>query len=180
MKKICLILAIMSLTSCMIGSGENSSIEANNNKFPLMSGINLDGIKHDLPKDFAGELNLVSIGFEREHQEAINTWIAVADEITKNNSKIKFYEVPLIYELGGFSRAWVNNGMRLGIQDKIARERTITVYTNRDKFFEIMDMKGDKIYTLLLDKDGKILWRSEGLANQKNIESLQKILKKIK
>jgi hypothetical protein len=70
--------------------------------------------------------------------------------------------------------------MRLGIQDKIARERTITVYTNRDKFFEIMNMKGDKIYTLLLDKDGKILWRAEGLANQKNIESLQKILKKIK
>ena len=80
MKKICLILAIMSLTSCMIGSGENSSIEANNNKFPLMSGINLDGIKHELPKDFAGELNLVSIGFEREHQEAINTWIKVANE----------------------------------------------------------------------------------------------------
>jgi predicted transcriptional regulator len=70
--------------------------------------------------------------------------------------------------------------MRLGIQDKIARERTITVYTNRDKFFEIMNMKGDKIYVLLLDKDGKILWRTDGLANQKNIESLQKILKKIK
>lgn len=170
----------MSLTSCMIGSGENSSIQANADKFPLLSGINLDGIKHDLPKDFAGELNLVAIGFEREHQEAINTWIKIADEIIQNNPKIKFYEVPLIYELGGFSRAWVNNGMRLGIQDKIARKRTITVYTNRDKFFEIMNMKGDKIYVLLLDKDGKILWRCEGLAHQKNIESLQKILKKIK
>ena len=43
-----------------------------------------------------------------------------------------------------------------------------------------MNMKGDKIYVLLLDKNGKILWREEGLANQKNIESLQKILKKIK
>lgn len=180
MKKIYLILTIMSLTSCMIGSGENSSIQANADKFPLLSGINLDGIKHDLPKDFAGELNLVAIGFEREHQEAINTWIKIADEIIQNNPKIKFYEVPLIYELGGFSRAWVNNGMRLGIQDKIARKRTITVYTNRDKFFEIMNMKGDKIYVLLLDKDGKILWRCEGLAHQKNIESLQKILKKIK
>ena len=170
----------MSLTSCMIGSGENSSIEANKDKFPLLTGINLEGKKFELPQDFDGEFKLVAIGFEREHQEAINTWIKVADEITKNNLKIRFYEVPLIYELGGFSRAWVNNGMRLGIQDKIARERTITVYTNRDKFFEIMNMKGDKIYTLLLDKDGKILWRAEGLANQKNIESLQKILKKIK
>jgi hypothetical protein len=164
----------------MIGSGENSSIEANKDKFPLLTGINLEGKKFELPKDFDGEFKLISIGFEREHQEAINTWIKVADEINKNNLKIKFYEVPLIYELSGFSRAWVNNGMRLGIQDKIARERTITVDTNRDKFFEIMDMKGDKIYTLLLDKEGKILWRAEGLANQKNVESLQKILKKIK
>ena len=170
----------MSLTSCMIGSGENSSIEANQDKFPLLSGINLDGIKHDLPKDFDGEFNLVALGFEREHQEAINTWIGVADEIIKNNPKIKFYEVPLIYELGSFSRAWVNNGMRLGIQDKIARKRTVTVYTNRDKFFEIMNMKGDKIYVLLLDKDGKILCRLEGLANKKNIDLLQQALKKIK
>lgn len=180
MKKIGLFLIIMSITSCMIGSGENSSIEENKDKFPLLSGINLEGKKFNLPQDFNGEFKIVSIGFEREHQEAINTWIKVADEVIKNNSKIKFYEVPLIYELGGFSRTWINNGMRVGIQDKIARERTITVYTNRDKFFEIMNMKGDKIYTLLLDKDGKILWRCEGLANQKNVESLQRILKKIK
>jgi hypothetical protein len=164
----------------MIGSGENSSIQANKDKFPLLSGINLEGKKHELPKDFIGELNLIAIGFEREHQEAINTWIKVADELIEKNPKIKFYEVPLIYELGTFSRTWINNGMRLGIQNEIARKRTVTVFTNRDKFFEIMDMKGDKIYTLLLDKDGKILWRAEGLANQKNIESLQKILKKIK
>ena len=180
MKKIYLSLITILLTSCMIGSGENSSVKANADKFPLLSGINLEGKKFNLPQDFEGEFKLVAIGFEREHQEAINTWIKVADEVIQNNPKINFYEVPLIYELGGFSRAWVNNGMRLGIQDKIARKRTITVYTNRDKFFEIMNMKGDKIYVLLLDKNGKILWREEGLANQKNIESLQKILKKIK
>ena len=180
MKKIYLLLLTISLTSCMIGSGENSSIQANKDKFPLLAGINLEGKKHELPKDFIGELNLIAIGFEREHQEAINTWIKVADELIENNPKIKFYEVPLIYELGTFSRTWINNGMRLGIQNEIARKRTITVFTNRDKFYEIMDMKGDRIYVLLLDKDGKILWRCEGLANQKNIDSLQKILKKIK
>ncbi len=180
MKKIYLLLITISLTSCMIGSGENSSIKANDDKFPFLSGINLEGKKFDLPQDLDGEFRIVALGFEREHQEAINTWIKVADDIVKNNPKIKFYEVPLIYELGGVSRAWINNGMRLGIQDKIARQRTITVYTNRDKFFEIMAMKGDRIYVLLLDKNGKILWRTEGLANEKNIDSLQKTLKKIK
>ena len=81
----------MSLTSCMIGSGENSSIEANQDKFPLLSGINLEGKKFELPHDFDGEFKIVAIGFEREHQEAINTWINVVDEITKNNLKIRFF-----------------------------------------------------------------------------------------
>jgi uncharacterized membrane protein YczE len=43
--------------------------------------------------DFDGEFKLVSIGFEREHQEAINTWIKVADEITKNNLKIRYTSI---------------------------------------------------------------------------------------
>ena len=89
MKKIYLLLLTISLTSCMIGSGENSSIQANKDKFPLLAGINLEGKKHELPKDFVGDLNLVAIGFEREHQEAINTWIKVADELIENNPKIK-------------------------------------------------------------------------------------------
>lgn len=171
-------MSFIALTSCFIGSGENSKIlNLGEKKFPKLTGIDLNGNKKMLPESFVGKLNIVAIGFEREHQEAINTWIEVADEIIKKNPEIKFYEVPLIYELSKFSRAWVNNGMRFGIQNEIARNRTITVYTNRNEFFEIMQMKGDRIYLALITNKGDILWIAEGVASKEKTDSLQKIIK---
>jgi len=181
LKKISLLIIATLLSSCLIGSGENSKIiDSGKNKFPSLVGIDLEGNKRELPNFFDAKYNIISIGFEREHQEAINGWIKIIDPIIAKNNHLKYYEVPLIYELGGFSRAWVNNGMRFGIQDKIARKRTITVYTNRTEFFRIMNMSGKKIYTLILDKEGNVIWRAEGLANEANIKSLENFLKKLK
>ncbi|MFZ9181120.1 MAG: hypothetical protein ACO201_04540 [Rickettsiales bacterium] len=178
MKNLLVIMSLLLLSSCFIGSGENSKIlNLGEKKFPKLTGIDLNGNKQLLPDSFAGKLNIVAIGFEREHQEAINTWIGVADEIIAKNPDIKFYEVPLIYELSTFSRAWVNNGMRFGIQNEIARKRTITVYTNRDEFFNIMQMKGDRIYVAIINKEGDILWITDGVASKEKIESMQKFIK---
>ena len=178
MKNLFVIMSLLALSSCFIGSGENSKIlNLGEKKFPKLTGIDLNGNKQLLPDSFAGKLNIVAIGFEREHQEAINTWIGVADEIIAKNPDIKFYEVPLIYELSTFSRAWVNNGMRFGIQNEIARKRTITVYTNRDEFFNIMQMKGDRIYVAIINKEGDILWITDGVASKEKIESMQKFIK---
>ncbi|MFM8185820.1 MAG: hypothetical protein ACKN9I_02705 [Alphaproteobacteria bacterium] len=178
MKNFFAIMSLIALTSCFIGSGENSKIlNLGEKKFPKLTGIDLNGNKKLLPESFVGNLNIVAIGFEREHQEAINTWISVADEIIEKNPEIKFYEVPLIYELSTFSRAWVNNGMRFGIQNEIARKRTITVYTNRDEFFNIMQMKGDRIYVAITTNEGDVLWLAEGIATKEKTESLQKFIK---
>jgi hypothetical protein len=181
MKKILYLLSVFLLTSCFIGSGENSKIIfSGKNKFPEINGIDLHGNKQALPLAFNGEYNVIAIGFEREHQSPINTWINYLDKNKILNEKIKFYEVPLIYELGTFSRTWVNNGMRFGISSNIARSRTITVYTNREEFLKNMNMKGDRIYVLILNKSGQILWQVEGYASENNIKSLEKFLKKIK
>ena len=174
MKKIISLILLLTISSC-IGAGENSKIEANkNNYFPKISGIDLDGKKQELPAVFKNKLNLVIVAFKREQQAEVDTWIKAIEPILKENPHLSFYEIPLIYELSAFKRMWVNNGMRLGIPDEAARKRTITVYTNRKEFFEITKMKEDKIYALLLDNNGKILWRKEGIADDKNLLSLKK------
>ena len=171
----------MSLTSCFIGAGENSNISIDSiNQFPKMVGIDLEGKNQNLPAAFNGEFNIIALGFEREHQEAINTWIKVVDGVIEKNSNVKFFEIPIIYKLGGFSRAWINNGMRFGIPNEIARKRTITVYTDREKLFEAMQMKGDRIYVLILDNKANIIWRIQGHASKENIQSFEKTLKKLK
>lgn len=179
MKYLTLLITLLTLQSCMIGAGENSKVEANkNNYFPKLTGIDLDGNKKELPQAFAGKLNIVIVAFKREQQSEVDTWIKTAEPILQKNPQVNFYEIPLIYELSAFSRAWVNNGMRFGIPDKIARKRTITVYTDRNKFFEITKMKEEKIYALLLNNDGKILWKVEGIADDSKTKNLLKVISK--
>jgi hypothetical protein len=179
MKYLSLLLIFFSLSSCLIGSGENSKIEKNqNNFFPKIIGIDLEGNKKELPQAFSAKLNIVAVAFKREQQSDVDTWIKAVDDITAKNSEINFWEIPLIYELNSFKRAWVNNGMRFGIKDEQARKRTITVYTNRDEFFKIMKMKEDEIYVLLLDNKGKILWQINGVADEKKILLLNRAIKK--
>ncbi len=173
MKKIFLITLTLFLQSCLIGSGENSKVEINqNNYFPKVSGIDLEGKKQELPQVFNNEFNLVIVAFKREQQSEVDTWIKAIEPILKEKQNLSFFEIPLIYELSNFKRFWVNNGMRFGIQDEMARKRTITVYTNRDEFFKITKMKEDEIYALLIDKNGKILWQGEGIADDKKIKIL--------
>ncbi len=168
---------LFALQACMIGAGENSKIEANKNSyFPKITGIDLDGKKQELPAVFKNKFNLVIVAFKREQQAEVDTWIKAIEPILKENSNLSFYEIPLIYELSTFSRMWVNNGMRFGIPNEVARKRTITVYTNREEFFRITKMQEDKIYALLIDASGKILWKSEGIAKNDNIAAVKKMI----
>lgn len=168
------------LASC-IGAGQLSDIQMkNDDTMPSMIGIDLHGNDRPVPESFEGDLNIVTFAFEREQQDNVNTWIPVADAIGDDDPSIRFYEIPLIYEINAMYRTWVNNGMRSGIPGDEARDRTITVYTDRDKFFDLMEMNNSTIYTLLIDPQGKILWRSEGDATDEKIASLKQAIKDAK
>jgi hypothetical protein len=177
MKKLMLLSLLAILQSCFIGAGENSKIDAGkNNYFPKVTGIDLNGKKQEIPTIFKNKFNLVIIAFKREQQIEVDSWIKAVEPILKENTNLSFYEIPLIYELSVFKRIFLNNGMRFGITDEVARKRTITVYTNRQEFFKITQMKEEQIYALLIDDNGKIIWREEGIADDKKISDLNKIV----
>jgi len=164
-KFLTLLLPLLLLTAC-IGAGPLSDVEGNDapgTRFPTVVGTNLFGDEIALPEGFRGERNLVAVAYVREHQEDVNTWIAVADEMMETHENLRFYEVPVIYEGSAFFRFWLNNGMRSGIPDPVARERTVTVYLDRDAFNERLDVPDmDSIHILLTDSAGRILWRTVG------------------
>lgn len=162
----------------MIGPGEISPLSKPQSKmFPTLVGIDLEGKDFVLPDSFSKPLNLVVVAFERHQQKDVDTWIQVADDLITRHQDLAFFEVPLIYELKAPYRFWINNGMRAGIQDPKARQRTITVYTEREAFLAFMDMKTTSIYALLLTQKGEILWQAQGTATPENQKSLQAILK---
>lgn len=171
--KFILVATIFLLSAC-IGAGENSVMQpVKQGYFPQLQGIDLLGEDRAIPETFAGQLNIVAVAFKREQQSDVDPWISVALDIMQDDETVRFYELPVIYEASATFRAWVNNGMRSGIADIAARERTITIYTNREAFLEEMNMTLDRITLLLLDNRGKILWRSDGSATKQKVIDLK-------
>jgi hypothetical protein len=115
-----------------------------NATFPKISTVNLEGVKFELPQDFKGKLDIVMIAFKREHQGLIDEWISVLDGLVKKNPNLACYELPTLQNSYSLFRRVIDGGMRAGIPDKNARERTITLYSNKKAFREELKHPGRK------------------------------------
>ena len=86
---------------------------------------------------------------------------------------MRYYELPTIQRLNALARTFINEGMRAGIPDPVARERTITLYLDKNAFRQALQLPDeDDIYVLLLDRQGQVLWRTEGAFTPEKGDSL--------
>jgi hypothetical protein len=142
-------------------------------QFPTVSGSNLQRKKVTLPRDFQGEQNLVFIAFQQWQQRQVDTWIPFARQLEETHPELRYYELPTIQRLNVVARTFVNEGMRAGIPDPVARERTITLYLDKEAFREALQLPGEEeIHVLLLDGQGRVVWRTEGAFTAEGGESL--------
>jgi hypothetical protein len=134
--------------------------------FPTVSGSNLLRQKRILPQDFQGKLNLVFIAFKQWHQMEVDSWIPLAKELEQQYEDLAYYELPTSQSMNTFSKMLINEGMRAGIPNSKTRERTITLYLNKNDFSTALGMPNeDHIYILLIDRQGKEFFRSRGSNN---------------
>ncbi len=141
--------------------------------FPLVSGFNLDRQEYIFPQDFEGDLNLLIVPFQQYQQQIVNTWIPFAQEAEATFPGFIYYELPTIHEMPVLSRTFINEGMRAGIPDQTARERTITLYLDKSKFKSALDIPDENdIYLFLVDQNGEVLWRANSAYTQEKADSL--------
>ncbi|WP_395088688.1 hypothetical protein [Armatimonas sp.] len=149
--------------------------------FPRVQADNLEGKKLSFPQDFAGELNLVFVAFQRNQQRDIDTWVPLAKELMKAHPKLRLYEFPVIGKMIGLMRDFVNNGMRRGIPDPATRAITITIYSDKGAFMRPLGLKDQKkIYAFIVTPKGDVLWRTEGPRTESGEKSLREFLDKVK
>lgn len=176
-----LLICVVFLTSC-IGSGSNSVLKQINRPelestvfFPSLTANNLAGEEVDLPTAFTADKNLVIVAFAHKQQADVDTWIKALPEINQQLPNVNFYEVPVISEGSALFRFTVNNGMRSGVTDPVARKRTITVFTDRDAFTNRLGIKNiSNIYALIVDKNGVVLNQQEGTYSKEKLMLLKK------
>jgi hypothetical protein len=173
------VLGALALGGC-IPAGINSAVESSGIsgvQFPDVVGIDLEGKEVLLPTGLVGQRNFVAVAFEREQQAVVDTWITSMEPLLAQHPELRLYEVPTIYESSTLSRLWINNGMRAGITDEVARRRTVTVYVNREQFNAALSIPDTReVHLLLLNAEGVIIWRSTGAADDKKLADLSQVL----
>jgi len=149
-------------------------------QFPNVSGENLERRKFTFPQDFEKEKNLVTIAFQREQQNDVDTWTPMVQRLLTEHADLAYYELPTISALNPVFQWFINNGMRSGIPDRSARAATVTLYLDKEPFKDALVIQTEaQIYILLVDGNGKILWRESGLWLPEKENSLMVLLSSI-
>jgi hypothetical protein len=148
-------------------------------KFPALKSETLEKRAVQLPQDFQGERNLLFIAFEREQQKDIDTWLTQMKRYADRDKGFRYYEIPTIEKTNRLMRWFINTGMRNGIPDKKARERTITLYIDKEPFKKSLQIPDEKkIYAIVVDRLGNVLWRATGPYNEASGNGLWDFLEK--
>ena len=131
--------------------------------FPTVEGQNLSGRDFALPGAFEGCVNLVFVAFKRHQQDDVDTWLPVAARLAREYPTLRFYELPTLGRGMRLMRPFIDGGMRSGIPDKGQRDRTITLYIDKDGFRRSLRLESeDTVYALVVDRAGRVLARVDG------------------
>jgi len=145
--------------------------------FPTVKASSLENRELTLPGDFDGARNLVLVAFEREQQKNVDSWLHKMSQFEELDTDFRYYELPTIERMNAFMRWFIDSGMRRGIPDRKARERTITLYLDKKLFCDALAISDQKrIYALLVDRQGNVLWRAEGDYDEDKAASLKSAL----
>jgi hypothetical protein len=148
------------------------------NSFPKVKGMNLEGEEKILPQDLKAPTNIVIVAFKREQQADVDTWIKALNPILESNTNLALYEIPTLKKFNFLMRYNINNGMRYGIPDKKARERTICVYLDKPSFRKKLAIENeDQIVVFVIDQKGIIKTKILGIATPKSLNIIKTFLK---
>ena len=145
--------------------------------FPTVKGSNLLRQQLTLPRDFNGRLNLVFIAFEQWQQMEVDSWVSLANELESQVNGLLYYELPTIQGRNSLYQWFINEGMRAGIPNPKARERTITLYLDKRKFRMALGFPDEEhIFVLVIDSQGQVIFQTRGPRNPEAERSLRQLL----
>jgi len=131
--------------------------------FPTIEGSSLEGKEYSFPKGGDTAYSILLVAFWRSQQSEVDTWIPFLKNLEDKHQDVKFYEIPIISTGFIWMKSIIDGGMRAGIPDKSARERTITLYTYKKSLLKDMGVKKqDHIAVYLINREGDILWNQRG------------------
>jgi hypothetical protein len=140
-------------------------------RFPTVEGRSLLGVAMRLPQDLPAERTLVLVAFQKWHQERVDRWIAraVAAGVPRTirgaagRLPCAVVELPVLSSRSRPVRRFIDGGMAAAIGDPDILARTITIYTDVDRFRRAIAIpSADEVHAFVVTPDGRILARAAG------------------
>lgn len=142
-------------------------------QFPSTQGTSLAGRPYALPGQLEGRWNIVALGFERSHQDDIDTWMPTLHTLEARHPDLRCYTVPVLARSGGLLRWYQDTMLRMAIFDQDARARVIPIYVAKPDFCRQIGLAEERqSCLLLLDRIGQIHWRAQGACQHEDAERL--------
>jgi ATP10 protein len=141
--------------------------------FPSVTSYALDKNKITIPADLAGQLDLLLISFQPEQQKQIDTWMPLAQALQHTNFNFRWYRLPISEHENFIFRWWENSSMRSEETDPETWPWIVPLYVDKLQFCKALQIPNEKnIVTLLVDKQGRVLWRASGALTPEERASL--------
>ena len=145
--------------------------------FPTVSGKNLDRKKLTFPRDFPAKFNLIIMAFYQRQQLDVNTWLPFVDKLDEENNEFTYFEFPVVYKMNAVRQFFLNEGMRAGILDQGAREKTVTLYLDKKSFLDQLGIDSQsEIQLFLVEEKGNVIWQEAGVYTSNKVQGLLSIL----
>lgn len=150
-------------------------------KFPTHHGRTLNGRTVHLPAAFDGDFNIVFIGFNLYHHGDILTWMSALQRLTQALPNVAYHRVMVMGTMNSEAQGLIEGALRHDVTTPAERERVVPLFQNRYDFCAVLGLPGDgQIYTLLISKEGTILWGAAGGYQSRFGESLEAVLRQYK
>ncbi len=173
------------ITGCVAASSNNNLeeletpalSEAGAVTLPRVELADLEGKENVFPKDLPNKYNFFIFGFAHEQKELTQTWIDPVLEMQKTQTELSVFKVPVIDKKNAAIRTMIRNGMRTGISGSAARQRTLTMFVDKDLFVKAIGQKDDtQPVAIVFDQTGKVLWQAVGAADSAKLSELSSFL----
>ena len=124
-------------------------------KFPSVTGRNLNKKTVTVPDDYNNKPLLVIAAFEQWQQRVVDEVIAAFDA-NGLGERHTIIEVPVIQRSTRFRQIRLDTIMRAVIRDRDVRQRTVTVYLDKKAFRDSLDIPNDSaVHWFLIDHISK-------------------------
>ena len=142
--------------------------------FPTIIGKNLNKQVTAIPDDFSEQPLIVIAAFQRWHQNLVDQSMENLDKMNMNETHT-IIEVPVIKKSSMLQRMRLDGLMRAAISDVGVRQRTITVYLDKQAFRDSLNIEHeDTMYWFLVDHATKsILLRGSGIMTSEDIGQIK-------